>query len=103
MNLIIESCLSEPPSEISCFRDITLYARTYVFDDILLECPPGTRTMYWNWLKGYGAHDFISYLLRNTEDETGYTIKTANDANITVDRIFVGNLNDIILRLKALR
>ena len=103
MNLIIESCLSEPPSEIYCFRDITLYARTYIFDDVLLECPPGTRTAYWNWLKNYVAHDFISYLVRNTENETGYTIKTANDANITVDRIDVRNLNDIILRLKALR
>ena len=103
MNLIIESCLSEPPSEISCFRDITLYARTYVFDDILLECPSGTRTMYWEWLKAYGAHDFISYLIRNTDQEQGYTIKTANDANITVDRIDVGNLNDIILRLNSLR
>lgn len=103
MNLIIESCLSEPPSEISCFRDITLYARTYVFDDVLLECPSGTRTMYWEWLKAYGAHDFISYLIRNTDQEQGYTIKTANDANITVDRIDVGNLNDIILRLNSLR
>ena len=103
MNLIIESCLSEPPSEISCFRDITLYASTYVFDDVLLECPSGTRTMYWEWLKAYGAHDFISYLIRNTDQEQGYTIKTANDANITVDRIDVGNLNDIILRLNSLR
>jgi hypothetical protein len=103
MNLIIESCLSEPPSEIYCFRDVTLYARTYVFDDILLECPSGTRTMYWEWLKAYGAHDFISYLIRNTEEERGYTIKTANDANITVDRIDVRNLNEIILRLKSLR
>lgn len=103
MNLIIESCLSEPPSEISCFRDITLYAHTYVFDDVLLECPSGTRTMYWEWLKAYGAHDFISYLIRNTDQEQGYTIKTANDANITVDRIDVGNLNDIILRLNSLR
>lgn len=103
MNLIIESCLSEPPSEIYCFRDITLYASTYVFDDVLLECPSGTRTMYWEWLKSYGAHDFISYLIRNTDQEEGYTIKTANDANITVDRIDVGNLNDIILRLQSLR
>ncbi len=103
MQLIIESCLSEPPSEISCFRDVTLFARTYVFDDILLECPPGTRTAYWNWLKNYGAHDFISYLIKNTDTEQGYTIKTANDANITVDRIDVRNFNDIILRLKSLR
>ena len=103
MKLIIESCLSEPPSQISCFRDITLYAKTYIFEDILLECPPGTRAMYWRWLKSYGAHDFISELIKQTDMEYGYTIKTANDANITVDRIDVENLNDIILRLNQLR
>jgi hypothetical protein len=103
MKLIIDSCLSEPPSEISCFRDITLYAKTYVFDDILLECPPGTRSMYWNWLKRYGAHDFISYLIRSTEIESGYTIRPTNNADITVDRITCENVSDIILKIRSFR
>ena len=29
VKLIIESCLTEPPSEISCFRDMTLYAKSW--------------------------------------------------------------------------
>ena len=100
MKLIIESCLSEPPSEISCFRDVTLYARTYKLEDVLLECPPGTRSMYWSWLKGFGAHDFISYLIIDTERESGFTLKTDKRADISVDKITCDNLNYIISKLK---
>ena len=103
MKLIIESCLSEPPSEISCFRDITLYAKTFCFDDVLLECPPGTRSMYWNWLKRYGAHDFVSYLIKSTEIERGYTIKTTKPANIVIDRISNDNLVYLVTRFEFLR
>ena len=103
MKLIIESCLSEPPSEISCFRDITLYAKTFCFEDILLECPPGTRSMYWNWLKRCGAHDFVSYLIKSTEIERGYTIKTTKPANIVIDRISNDNLDYLVTRFEFLR
>ena len=50
MNLIIGAHLSEPPSEIYCFRDVTLYAKTYIFEDVLIKCPKGTRSIYWNGL-----------------------------------------------------
>ena len=103
MQLIIESCLTEPPSEISCFRDVTLYAKTYIFDDILLLCPEGTRSQYWTWIKNYGAHDFISQLITPNEKEPGYSIGTAPSFNIVTDRIVCDNLNQILnslLRLK---
>ena len=60
MPLKIQSCLTESPSEISCFRDVTLYAKTYCFEDVLLECEPGTRSAYWAWLKRHGAHMTLS-------------------------------------------
>lgn len=103
MILIIESCLTEPPSEISCFRDLTLFAKTFVFEDVILECVPGTRTLYWNWLKSHGAHDFVSDLIRIGEREEGYTIKTNPPANLVVDRIGCYNLNYIITQLNLLR
>lgn len=103
MLLIIDSCLCEPPSEISCFRDITLYAKSFVFDDVLLKCPPGTRTMYWNWLKSYGAHDFIDYLIRSNEHQRGYTLSNQPPASVVVDRISCNNLNEIIYRLNPFR
>ncbi len=103
MRLKIQSCLSEPPSEISCFRDITLYAKTYIFEDILLECMPGTRTIYWRWLKSHGAHDFISELILDTEKEPGYSMGTAPGYNIVTDRIACYNLGEIINLLQQLR
>ncbi len=102
MILIIESCLTEPPSEVSCFRDVTLFAKTYIFEDILLECKEGTRSMYWRWLKRYGAHDFISQLINDTEKEYGFTIKSRR-GNLTTDRIVCENLGSIITRLQAVR
>lgn len=102
MKLIIESVFSEPPSEISCFRDVTLYAKTFVFEDILLKCRKGTRSMYWKWLKKHGAHDFISYLIRDDEKESGYTISRER-GNIKVERICVNNLDFILKCLTSLK
>jgi hypothetical protein len=100
--LIIESCLTEPPSEIACFRDVTLFAKTYIFEDILVECKEGTRSIYWKWLKSHGAHDYVSQLVKDTEGEKGFTIKPRL-GNLTTDRIVCENLNDIIGRLRGVR
>jgi hypothetical protein len=103
MKLKIESCLTEPPSEISCFRDVTLYARTWIFEDVLLVCPPGTRSIYWDWLRSHGAHDFVSALIRADEKEPGYSIGTTPGSNIVTDRIACYNLSEIISLLQQFR
>lgn len=102
MNLIIEAALSEPPSSISCFRDVTLFAKTFVFHDILLECNKGTRSSYWKWLKNHGAHDFISALILYEEKESGFKIAT-RDANINVDKIYYDNLSFIVSSINRMR
>ena len=101
MKLIISAFLCEPPSNISCFRDVTLYGSIYVFEDILLSCKKGTRSAYWKWLKSYGAHDFISYLILDDEKEDGFTIGKKK-CNLNIDRINYRNLNYIIKRIKSL-
>jgi hypothetical protein len=102
MKLIIDSNLCEPPSEIYPFRDITLYAKTYVFEDILLRCKGGTRSLYWRWLKNNGAHDFISYLIKDSELESGFLI-APKKANLNIEKISYSNLNFIIKVLKSLK
>ena len=102
MNLIIDSSLCEPPSEISCFRDVTLYGKIFIFEDILVQCPQGTRSMYWDWLKRHGAHDFISQLLREDEEESGVSVRCSR-GNLTVDRITAANLSWIISSLNRFR
>ena len=102
MNLIIDSDLCEPPSEVTCFRDVTLYGKIFIFEDILLRCRPGTRSLYWDWLKLHGAHDFISALILDHEVESGFRISPAR-GNLRVDRINAFNLNSIISRINSLK
>lgn len=101
MNLTISAFLSEPPSSISCFRDITLYGSTYIFEDILVCCKKGTRSNYWKWLKRHGAHDFISYLILEGEEE-GFTIGS-NNCNLNIDRINCFNISYIIESIRLLK
>ena len=102
MNLIIESSLCEPPSEVTSFRDVTLYGKIFIFDDILLKCRYGTRSIYWKWLKMHGAHDFISELIRDHEKEYGFTISNKR-GNLNIDKIDAFNLNFIISTLNSLK
>ena len=95
MNLIISAPLCEPPSEVSAFRDVTLYGKAFVFDDVLLECEEGTRSFYWSWLKSRGAHDFISYLLKTTEREAGFKMGE-RAANLNIKAIHSFNLDFIL-------
>ena len=96
--LIIDSTLCDPPSEVSCFRDVTLYGKVFIFDDILLECALGTRSFYWKWLKRYGAHDYISQLIKPTEKESGFKIGRKS-SNLNIDKITSFNLSFIISAL----
>jgi hypothetical protein len=100
MNLIIDSSLCAPPSEVPCFRDVTLYGKIYTFEDILLKCRPGTKSIYWRWLKKHGAHDFISQLITDLEIEAGFNISPTG-GNINIDRINCDNLNFVISCLKS--
>lgn len=102
MNLIIQAPLSEPPSEISCFRDLTLYGKMFIFDDILIECKSGTRSLYWKWLKRHGAHDFVSQLVNEEEKVVGFKIATMQ-GNYIIDRICCENLPTIIATLNKFK
>jgi hypothetical protein len=101
MNLIINYSLSEPPSEISCFRDVTLHSKIMNFESVLLSCKKGTRSLYWNWLKSHGAHDYISYILKEGEMESGITMHPVF-GDVVVDRINSWNLSLILAKLKSI-
>ena len=63
MPIIIEAALSEPPSCVTCFRDVTLYASCLINRNVLLECSPDSQDIYWRWLKRHGAFDFIEDII----------------------------------------
>jgi hypothetical protein len=95
VNLLIEASLCAPPSEVSCFRDVTLYGKTFIFEDILLECERGTRSFYWKWLKSRGAHDFVSYLLKPSDREFGFKL-ASRGGNLNIESINSFNLDFIL-------
>ena len=74
MVVIYDSMLTEPPSSVHCFRDLTLYSNVFLNTNNLLKCPKGTRSMYWKWIKRYGAHDFIEQIITEEENQGGILI-----------------------------
>mgnify|MGYP000946668754 CR=1 FL=1 len=99
MVIIYDCQLTEPPSSIYCFRDVTLFSEIYLNADNVLKCPKGTRTAYWNWIKNFGAHDFVSDLIKEDEDQLGITVGFEK-SNIIVDRLDEFNYGIVINFLK---
>ena len=99
MTIIYDCELTEPPSSIHCFRDVTLFSKIFLDADNLIKCPKGTRSMYWKWIRQYGAHDFIAELLQYEENESGILV-AKNNASIQVDFINESNYGFVINRLR---
>jgi len=101
VKIIIRGELCEPPSDINCFRDVTLYGSCFLKADILLESPKGMKDLYYHWLKDHGAYDFVEEIIRRNEDY-GFRVGPT-DGNLVVDRIVAENLSLIIGGLQRLR
>lgn len=100
MAVIISCTLSEPPSSIHCFRDVTLFSSCFLKQDVLVECDPELQDMYWRWLKNRYSWDFVQDLIP-VGSEVGISIREKN-GSINVDRIDDYNLNYIRSRLNFL-
>lgn len=94
MVIIYDSVLTEPPSSIHCFRDVTLYVKVFFKEDNVLRCPKGTKTSYWKWIKRYGAHDFIDQLITCEEYQEGVLI--GKEGQIVCDALSESNYQGII-------
>ena len=100
VKLLIDGNLAFPPSEISCFRDITLYGIVFTrFEDILIEIDRQYKDQCWYWLKQNGAFDYIDDIL-DFNVERGVTISDRRRSNIRVSKIWAGNINLIVRSLK---
>lgn len=98
MNLIIDAELTEPPSEVPVFRDITLYSKIFLEMMVLLKCQSDMKDLYWYWLKNRGAFDFVEDIIEEGM-EPGIILGSEN-ATIKIKYLRVENLNYVIDRLK---
>lgn len=99
-NLIIDAELTEPPSEVSVFRDVTLYSKVFMSLYVLIECEQDMKDLYWYWLKSRGAYDFIDAILTPGE-ELGITIKSGK-GSVSVHKLTVETLQFTLSRIKTL-
>lgn len=90
MNLIISCELTAPPSEVSAFRSLTMYATVFKKMDCLIEADPDEIDFYYNWLKRNYAYDFVKQFVKKRE---------VGGIRLNYDRIkrlTFNNLNDMI-------
>jgi len=99
MVIIYDCQLTEPPSSIHCFRDVTLFSRIFLNANNILKCPRGTRSSYWKWIKNFGAHDFVEELIKEDEVQLGLTVGI-RQSNITVDKLDEASYGLVIGSLK---
>lgn len=100
MVIMYDCNLTEPPSSIHCFRDVTLYSSIFLKNNNILTCPKGARSMYWNWIKGYGAHDFIEEIITDNEKQEGLTVGEGKLINFKILNEF--NYFLLIEKIKSL-
>lgn len=100
MVIIYDSVLTEPPSSVHCFRDVTLYAHMFLGIDNIIRCKKGTRSLYWNWIKQYGAHDFVKEIILEHEVQQGCTVGPMGRFSFEVINEY--NYGDLINQLKHL-
>ena len=99
--VIIDAELTAPPSEVSLFRDITLYSNCFLEQKVVIECMREERDYYYKWLKDKCAWDYVEDMIRPRTEE-GFSLRIKR-ANVVVPRISYQNYVEIIKRLNIYR
>ena len=97
--IIVDAELTEPPSEVTIFRDLTLYAKTFLQYCVLVECQKDVTDLYWYWLKSRGAFDFVDDFVE-TGSESGVRINSYG-GGIVIGRLTAENLNLVVSKLNS--
>jgi hypothetical protein len=90
MNLLISGELTAPPSEVSAFRTLTLYATVFKKLDCLVEVQKEEMDFYYKWLKDKYALDFVQQFVYIGETN-GFRLQHSRIKKLTYN-----NLNDLI-------
>ena len=88
MNLLISGELTAPPSEVSAFRSLTLYATVFKHLDCLVEVQKDEIDFYYKWLRDKYAYDFVKEIVYIGET-TGFRLQ-----HTRIKKLTYNNLND---------
>ena len=97
MNLLISGELTAPPSEVSAFRSLTLYATVFKNLDCLVEVDRQEIDFYYKWLRDKYAYDFVKQMVYRGEEQ-GFRLQYGNIKKLTYN-----NLNDLIFVVSMIK
>ena len=97
MNLLISGELTAPPSEVSAFRTLTLYATVVKKLDCLVEVQPNEIDFYYRWLKEKYAMDFVREFV-TVGEVSGFRLR-----HDSIKKLTFNNLNDLIFVVSMIR
>lgn len=105
MKLIIREEVIEPPTNLTCFRDVTLYSTIFLGFDVLVETNEDDLDAYYKFLRKNYCHDFVKAMVTRKEKESGLrmNVKREADVNIVVDGIHYNNYTDVLAKLASFR
>lgn len=100
MTLIIRDQLVTPPSWFASFRDLTLYCRVFLQDNVVIESE--NVDLYYRWIKPRGGMDFVEDFVRpGAENGLHLDLERNYPRTIVTDRIAPENLDRLIQRIRA--
>lgn len=99
-SLLINGDLINPPSSISCVRDITFIAHEYLDLDVIIECV-AEKDFYHRYLKNFGAMDYVDELTVFGEEE-GMRIDNDFHYDLTIYVTDVINALNVQLILRSI-
>ena len=100
MLILIDAELCAPPSEVTLFRDITLFSTFFLEKKVLIECTQNEKDFYYKWLRDKSSWDYV-YDIIEPKTEVGISIRTKK-ANITIPRINYSNFSIVMNRLNKI-
>lgn len=84
-----------PPSEVSVFRDITLYCKVFKQYKVLLHIEHNYQDICYKYLKERGCFDFVEDIVDDIIPGSR-VISDITPYNIRARKFWAGNLNRII-------
>lgn len=88
-----------PPSEVSCFRDITLYAHVFVETPVLVQVEPEHVDTCYHYMKHTGSFDYVQDIVL-PDQERGVMLSNTPPHDIRARRIWAGNLNRLVAEIQ---
>jgi hypothetical protein len=98
--LIINGHLMFPPSEVSCFRDITLYVHVFVEVPVVVQVESKHVDDCYRYMKQTGSFDYVQDIIA-PQTETGVILSDSAPYHVRARKLWAGNLNRVINDLKT--